>query len=237
MTETRSTHEIRQALLDAALPHVAFDGWSAAAFEAALVEAEIAPAVARAICPRGAVDLALAFHARGDAAMVARLTGSDLGEMRFRDRIAAGVRFRLEAAEAHKDEVRRAVALFSLPHLAPDGAKMVWGTADKIWTALGDVSEDLNWYSKRATLAGVYSATVLFWLGDDSADHAATWAFLDRRIDDVMRIEKAKKAVKDNPVLSKLLPGPNGILGRIRKPQGADLTDMPGRWTDPAHLN
>jgi ubiquinone biosynthesis protein COQ9 len=105
----------------------------------------------------------------------------------------------------------------------------LWQTADAIWTALGDTSDDLNWYTKRATLSGVYSATVLYWLGDQSMDHAASWAFLDRRLDDVMQIERAKKAIRDNKLLGPLMAGPAWLAERIKAP-GAAPADLPGRW-------
>lgn len=219
----------KDALLDAALLHVAFDGWSETTFKAAVADAQADMAMARAVCPRGAVDLALAYHARGDAAMVARLKSDDLPE-RFSDKIAAGVRFRIEAV-SDKEAVRRGTTLFALPMHAADGAKAIWGTADKIWDTLGDTSEDVNWYTKRATLSGVYSATVLYWLGDDSADNQATWAFLDRRIADVMQIEKVKAQVRDNKVLSGLLAGPNWLLGQIKAPPRTPNPDLPGMWS------
>lgn len=219
----------KDALLDAALLHVAFDGWSETTFKAAVADAQVDMAMARAVCPRGAVDLALAYHARGDAAMVARLKSDDLPE-RFSDKIAAGVRFRIEAV-SDKEAVRRGTTLFALPMHAADGAKAIWGTADKIWDTLGDTSEDVNWYTKRATLSGVYSATVLYWLGDDSAGNQATWAFLDRRIADVMQIEKVKAQVRDNKVLSGLLAGPNWLLGQIKAPPRAPNPDLPGMWS------
>ncbi|KEJ95002.1 ubiquinone biosynthesis protein COQ9 [Pseudosulfitobacter pseudonitzschiae] len=222
--------ETKEALLQAALSHVAFDGWTDATFQAAIRDADVAPAVARAVCPRGAVDLALAYHAAGDQAMVARLQSEDLSALRFRDRIAAAVRYRLEAVE-DKEAVRRGTTLFALPTHAADGAKAIWGTADAIWTALGDTSDDVNWYTKRATLSGVYGSTVLYWLGDDSIDHQATWAFLDRRIDNVMQIEKLKAQVRDNPVLSRLMAGPNKLMEAIRRP--SDRGGFPGRWSKP----
>lgn len=230
MTDTYDS--VTERLLDAALMHVAFDGWSEATFRAAAADADIAPEAARAAFPRGAVDLALAFHARGDAAMLARLATEDLSHLRLRDRIAAAVRFRLEAVE-DKEAVRRGSTLFALPMHAADGARAIWGTADKIWTALGDTSTDANWYTKRATLSGVYGATVLYWLGDDSIGHDATWAFLDRRIDDVMRIEKLKAQVNANPVLSRVMAGPNWLMSRIKAPAPAPRTGFPGSWNAP----
>ncbi|WP_299286358.1 COQ9 family protein [uncultured Tateyamaria sp.] len=219
----------KDTLLDAALLHVPFDGWSDATLKAAARDADIDMAMARAVCPRGAVDLALAYHARGDAAMVARLKADPLPD-RFRDKVAAAVRARIEAV-SDKEAVRRGTTLFALPTYAADGAKAIWGTSDLIWNTLGDTSKDVNWYTKRATLAGVYSTTVLYWLGDDSADNQATWAFLDRRIDDVMQIEKVKAQIRDNKVLSSLLSGPNWLLGQIKAPQHMTPPDMPGSWS------
>lgn len=221
-----SGSEARAAVLDAALAHVPFDGWSETTFRAAIAEAGVAPGLARALFPRGGVDLALAFHARGDAAMRDRLAATDLSGLRFRDRIATAVRFRLEAS-ADREVVRRGTALFALPGHAADGARAIWGTADAIWTALGDTSDDLNWYSKRATLSAVYGATVLYWLGDDSPGHQATWDFLDRRIGDVTQIEKAKAAVAANPVAKAVLAGPLAFLSRISRPRRVD--DLPGQ--------
>ena len=223
--------ELKEQLLDAVLAHVAFDGWSEAAFRAAARDCEIDPVMARAVCPRGAVDLAIAYHARGDAEMERRLKEDDLPE-RFRDKVAAAVRFRIEAV-SDKEVVRRGSTLFALPMHAADGAKLIWGTSDRIWTALGDTSEDVNWYTKRATLSGVYSATILYWLGDDSPDHQATWEFLDRRIDDVMRIEKAKAQFRDNKMLSSLFAGPNWLLSQIKAPRKMPEVDLPGSWTTP----
>lgn len=227
-----SYEKTKAQLLEAALVHVAFDGWSEVSFQAAIRDAEVSATVARAICPRGAVDLAVAYHEQGDVLMLERLATEDVSGMKFRDRVAAMVRFRLEAV-TDKEAVRRGATLFALPVYAADGAKLVWGTADKIWTSLGDTSDDLNWYTKRATLSGVYSSTVLYWLGDDDPSHAATWAFLDRRIEDVMRVEKLKSKVRENPVLSRVMAGPAWLATRIKAPQKAEGQNLPGRWTTP----
>ena len=222
----------KEKLLDAALPHVPFDGWTEATFSAAVQDARMDAAVARSIFPRGAVDMAVAYHKRGDAQMVERLKTTDLSEMKFRDRIAAALRMRLELVE-DRELVRRGTTLFALPQYAPDGARLIWGTVDAIWTALGDTSDDVNWYTKRATLGGVYSATVLYWLGDNSAGQVATWSFLERRINDVMQIEKLKAQVRESPTLSRLMAGPNWLLRQIKAPARFSRSDYPGSWTPP----
>ena len=216
--------DARDRLLQAALANVPFDGWSDATLRVAVADSGVDAGLARALFPRGGVDLALAWHAAGDRAMLRALAAQDLRALRFRDRVARAVWLRLELAD--REAVRRGMTLFSLPQHAAEGARALWGTADAIWAALGDTSMDVNWYTKRATLSAVYGATVLFWLGDDSTGHEATRDFLDRRIEGVMRFEKAKAAVRDNPLGRALMAGPFGLFSRIRPPRSTD--DLPG---------
>ncbi len=213
-------NEIRQKLLEASLAHVPFDGWSETTLLAAAADLGVAADVARAAYPSGGAELATEFHLTCDDLMVARMTDADLGAMRYSERVAAAVRLRLEAVQ-DKELVRRVLALHSLPQNAPQGARLVWGTADRIWVALGDTSDDINWYSKRAILSGVYGSCVLFWLGDVSEDHVATWEFVDRRIGDVMRFEKLKDQVRDSKVLAPLLSIPTALFSGIRAPSSA----------------
>jgi len=215
-------------LLDAILPHVAFDGWGRSAFVAAVGDTGIDPAVAGAVCPRGAIDLAVAFHKAGDAAMVARAKREPVDDLRYSDRVAQLVRYRLEAV-TDKEAVRRGSTLFALPQHAGEGAGLIWGTADAIWEALGDTSADVNWYTKRATLSGVYGSTVLYWLGDDSLDHQSTWEFLDRRIANVMQIEKAKSQLRDNPLTKPLMQAHAWMGSFIKRPSPISGRDFPGR--------
>jgi ubiquinone biosynthesis protein COQ9 len=220
--------DLKDDILDAALAHVAFDGWSDATLVAAAEDIGIEIAAARALFPRGAVDLAMAFHRRGDVAMVAGLTAGDLDQMKIREKITHAVRLRLELMADQKEAVRRGTTLFALPIHAGDGARALWETADSIWVAIGDSSEDYNWYTKRMTLSGVYSTTVLFWLGDTSEGHMATWGFLDRRIGDVMQFEKLKAQIRESKFLAPFLAGPNWLLDRVKPPSTTPPQDMPG---------
>lgn len=218
------------AILDAAMMHVPFDGWTETSFTAAAQDADVSLAEARTLFPRGAVDLALAFHRRSDRALATQLAQTDLSGLRFREKVTWAVKARLDAVEDDKEAVRRAATLFALPMYAADGARLVWETADTIWTGLGDTSEDLNWYTKRATLSGVYSATVLFWLGDGSEGHSATWGFLDRRIEDVMRFEQMKARVRDNALLKPFAQGLERFAASVKAPARRAPDDLPGRW-------
>jgi len=205
----------RARLLEAILPHVTFDGWTDAALRAAAAEAGIAPDLLPVILPRGALDLAVDYHRRGDRAMESALAAEDLGGLKFREKVARAVQLRLQGAD--REVVRRGAALFALPQQAGVGSGLIWGTADAIWRALGDRSEGIAHYTKRASLSAVYGATVLYWLGDQSAGAADTWAFLDRRIAEVMRFEKLKADFRDS------------FAGRLLAPSGRALDRLVAR--------
>jgi ubiquinone biosynthesis protein COQ9 len=208
----------REALLEAALPHVVFDGWSETALRAAAREAGIDREMARLAFPRGGIDMALAFHHRADRQLAEALDRADLETMRIRDRVAFCVRKRIELVAEHREAVRRGASLFALPQNAPEGMRALWATADLIWDRCGDGSTDYNWYTKRMILSSVISATMLYWLGDQSTDYVSTWAFLDRRIDDVMQFEKTRATLGSNPLARAMLWGPSRVLGLIRAP-------------------
>ncbi|MAC80875.1 MAG: COQ9 family protein [Rhodobacteraceae bacterium] len=217
--------DIKAKILDAAMMHVAFDGWSDATLKSAIADAGVDPALARAVLPRGAVDLALAYHQQGDRQMLEKLRTMDLSQMKMREKIATAVRTRVQQGD--REAVRRGMTLLALPRHAGEGAKALWTTADLIWTALGDTAEDVNWYTKRASLSAVISATVLYWLGDDSEGSQATWDFLDRRIDNVMQVEKLKAQVNDNRLLRPFMAGPNWLARQIRAPMRKAGPDWP----------
>ncbi|WCL54001.1 COQ9 family protein [Gimibacter soli] len=207
--------ELRKPLLDAMLAHVPFDGWSDKALKAAAEDAGVSAGIAELAFPRGAIE-ALEMHlADADARMAAAIAELDLPAMKIRDRVTAAIRIRLDQAEGHREAVRRGLATLALPTHAGLGAKALWNTADTIWRSLGDTSTDHNWYTKRMTLSAVYSAVLLYWLSDESEGYTDTHAFLDRRIEGVMKIEKAKwefRKAKEN------MPSIARFLGRLRYP-------------------
>jgi ubiquinone biosynthesis protein COQ9 len=184
--------EMRLQLLHAALPHVPFDGWSQKALDRAADDIGVDRDVARLMFPEGAVEMIALFSARADEAMTAALLARPLAGLKVRERVALAVRLRIEANVEHREAARRAVAFLALPQHAPRGMRLAFDTADAIWRALGDAATDYNYYTKRLILAGVFSATVVYWLDDDSDGFADTWGFLERRIGDVMTFEKTK---------------------------------------------
>lgn len=203
----------RTRILEVFPTHAARDGWTDAAFGAAVVEAGLSEGEAALACPKGALDLFDAFAARADDAMLQRLDGLDLGAMKIRQRVRAAVQVRLEAQQPYKEAARAMTRALAHPLRAPEAARLLWRTADHIWRALGDTSTDGNFYSKRAILSGVLASTYARWFSDDSADNEATWAFLDARIENVMQFEKFKVQLK--PV-GEGLQSAIGVAARFR---------------------
>lgn len=219
---------LRAELLGAILPHVPFDGWSEPAFRAAALDLGLDSGLARLVSPRGAVDLAADYHRAADRrlaeVLAAAQAAGEFAGLKFREKIAAAVKLRLGLVDV--ELVRRAASVFALPQNATTGAALMWESADVIWRALGDTSADYNWYSKRLTLSGVLSATVLFWIGDDSPGQAESWVFLERRIEGVMQFEKVKGALMRLPGVEALLqglraPAPMAAPGAVQPSEGA----------------
>ena len=214
-------------LMLAALPNVAFDGWSNSTFVAACREADISERKARLFCPRGALDLAIAFHKWGDDQFETAFKKKKISELKVREKIRRAVELRIKLA-SDKEAVRRGVVLFSLPIHAFEGSRLIWDTSDLIWELIGDNSEDYNWYSKRAILSTVYASTVLYWLGDNSEGSEETWHFLDRRIEDVMKFETAKLQLKTNKFTKEFNGLAEKFLKTIKRPSRNIDPNLPG---------
>jgi len=191
------TH-LQNTILDAALPSVAFDGWTMGTLERAAQSANLTAFDVRRAFPGGVMEAVEYFSTRADAAMVAELRARySLTTMKIRERIATAVMVRLRQQTAHREAARRAHAISGLPWNKLSEMKMVYATVDAMWREAGDTSTDYNFYTKRLLLAKVYLTTLRVWLDDTSPDLADTEAFLRRRIENVMQIEKLKAKAKE----------------------------------------
>jgi ubiquinone biosynthesis protein COQ9 len=193
----RSDQDMREAVLAAALPHAAFDGFTDSILQKAGTEAGVTkPELAR-LFEGGPVSLIEFYSAWADGEMEKRLAATDLKAMKIRERIATAVKTRLAVLKPQKEAARRAGALLSLPMHATLGAKLLYRTVDAMWRAAGDTSTDFNFYTKRGILAGVYGSTAMRWFNDTSSDEKPTKDFLAARIENVMQFEKFKAKAKD----------------------------------------
>jgi ubiquinone biosynthesis protein COQ9 len=206
--------ELRAALAPLIPAHAGFDGWSEKALAMAAAELGVPADRARLAFRDGAAQMIDAWFDWIDKAMLDAFPPERIAALKIRERIRDLLLFRFETAAPHREALRRALAMLAMPRNAPAAAGLAWRSADRIWRTAGDQATDFNHYSKRAILIGVYASTTLVFLDDDSAGMEATKAFLDRRIDDVMRFEKAKARWKG----SGLRFSPTRFLGRLRYP-------------------
>jgi len=207
--------ELRLALAPRIAPNAAFDGWSDRALAMAAAEAGVPAPRAKLCFPKGAPEMIDAWFDSLDRDMAAAFPLERVEAMKIRERIRALVLYRLEAMRPNREALRRALAILAQPQNLPLAARLAWRAADRMWRIGGDRANDFNHYTKRAILTGVYGSTALVFLDDDSHDLAQTRAFLDRRIDEVMRFEKAKAQWRGN---RDRLPSLSRFLGRLRYP-------------------
>jgi ubiquinone biosynthesis protein COQ9 len=203
----------RAALIEAMLPEVPFDGWSRAALRSAARRIGVPAVEGLALFPHGPADFAACFSRWADSRMLDRLERLPLDQLRVPERVALAVNTRLEIVEPWREAVRRALTVLALAQNARLAMRLLYETVDGIWYAAGDSATDFSFYTKRATLAGVYAATLLFWLEDRSAGSADTRAFLDRRLADVARFGEARHSLQT--ALDRL-PNPLRLLRPLR---------------------
>jgi ubiquinone biosynthesis protein COQ9 len=206
--------ELRDALAPLIPAHAAFDGWGEAALALAAGELGVPAGRARLAFPDGAAQMVDSWFDWIDKAMLEAFPPEQVAAMKVRDRIRALLLFRFRSLAPHREALRRAFSVLALPGNALTGARLAWRSADRIWRLAGDTASDFNHYSKRAILIGVYGSTTLIFLDDSSEDMAGTRAFLDRRIDGVMRFEKAKARWKSGTPSFSM----TRFLGRLRYP-------------------
>jgi ubiquinone biosynthesis protein COQ9 len=211
MDQPSPLEKLRRALALPVGENAVFDGWTRAAVDSAAQQLGIDPVQARLAIPKtqaGMIDL---YIQEVDRALEAFFTPERLADLKIRDKIRSLVWKRLEIMGPAREAVRRALAILAMPQNVPLALRISWRSADLMWRIAGDTSTDFNHYTKRITLGGVYGSTLLVWLDDQSEGWMETAAFLDRRIDDVMKFEKWKAQWRGSEHLSL-----SRFLGRLR---------------------
>lgn len=201
----KTPDEARDSLLEAALNHVAFDGWSRRTLSQAAEDVGVESGIVDLAFPDGAIEM-IDLHAQHcDIMMVKNAAKADIDKLKIREKITQLVKLRIKTEFSHKEAAHRTISFLALPKNHFASLRILYRTVDLMWKTIGDPSTDFNFYTKRMTLSGVYTSTFLFWLGDESEDAQDTWAFLDRRIENVMQFEKVKAKVREKDIdLSKI---------------------------------
>lgn len=196
MSKAPSRQDQRDRLLAAALVHIPFEGWSRRALFAGAADIGIEAGVAKRLFPRGGDDLLTHLDIWVDRQMVARIDQAAIDKMRVRDRIAKLVRTRLEILSPHREAVRRAIAARLLPSNALTAGTALWRSIDLMWAIAGDRAHDASYYTKRSLLLAVWTSTFFYWLEDHSVGLHDSWAFLDRRIGNVMEVGRLRGQIE-----------------------------------------
>lgn len=193
----------------------AFDGFGREGIRAAAEAEGIDPDIALLAFPAGAMDVVAAWVGHIDQAMEQAFPRETLAKLPVRERIRTLLTFRLKALSGKEEALRRSLAVMAMPGNAMRSAELGWSAADRMWRLAGDRATDYNHYTKRATLASIYAATLAFLAEDPSQGHADTLAFLDRRIEGIMRFERVKaRVLKPRTETFSVMR----FLGRLRYP-------------------
>lgn len=186
----------KEKIFNQLLKIIPFEGWTDEALRSASKAAGLEPEYAEIAFPKGAGEALEYLFAKIDDDMHKKLKKVDMQKLKIRERIIFAVKTRFECAAPYKQAIKKGISFFARPDNSVDGASGLWKTVDEIWYAVGDKSTDFNYYTKRMTLAAVYSSTLLYWLSDESPEHEETWGFLERRIENVMQFGKFKSKIE-----------------------------------------
>lgn len=220
----------KDAVLEAMLPNVTFDGWTRKALRMAAEAADLSEAQVDLLFPNGPNDVLIHLNDWANREMQARLDADAeaFAALKVREKITAAVRARLEVLDPHKEAVRRAAVILGMPHMVGISSRLVYRAVDAMWRSAGDTATDYNFYTKRGLLAGVFTSTTVFWLSDRSEDNERTWAFLDRRIAEVMQFGKGIAQAKK---LGPLMETPLNLVARLAD-RLLDLRSPPAETAD-----
>ena len=215
MADPSPLEQLRRRLALAVGENAVFDGWSRQAVDSAAQQLGVDPLQARLAMPKSQSGMIDVYIQEVDRGLEACFTPERLAQLKIREKIRALIWHRLEIMGAAREAVRRALAILAMPQNLPLALRVSWRTADHMWRIAGDTSTDFNHYTKRMTLGAVYGSTLLVWLDDQSEGWLETAAFLERRIDDVMKIEKLKAEWRGSSEQRLSL---SRFLGRLRYP-------------------
>ena len=206
--------KLRRELALAVGENAVFDGWTAKAVDSAARQLGLDPVQARLAMPKTQAGMIDVYIQEVDRGLEAWFTPKRLAGMKIREKIRSLIWRRLEIMDPAREAVRRGLAILAMPQNLPLAVRISWRSADLMWRIAGDTSTDFNHYTKRMTLGAVYGSTLLVWLDDQSEGWSDTAAFLDRRIDNVMRFEKFKAEWRGSSEHLSV----SRFLGRLRYP-------------------
>ncbi|KAI7868359.1 COQ9-domain-containing protein [Spinellus fusiger] len=195
-TSTSEGKDVQNTLLKATLPHVKEHGWSLQSMQLGAASLNY-PSVAHGVFPKGGASLVDAFlkECRQQFIVSAeeRKNTGQLEGYTVNEKVKMLTMMRLALLKPYAQQWPEALSIMALPSNVGMSLGHLAELVDDIYFYAGDKSPDMGWYTKRASLAAIYSATELFMTQDMTPNHAETFRFLNRRLDDVAWVDASTR--------------------------------------------
>ncbi|KAF9930880.1 Ubiquinone biosynthesis protein coq9, mitochondrial [Modicella reniformis] len=186
-------HATPDTILNKALTLVPQHGWTIESITKA-AESMGYPTIIHGMFPNGGADLIDYFLKDCLNRLPLELEGRMEG-LGTQEKIRLGTLTRLGMIAPYIDRWPEALAVMGQPSNVPMALNHLAKIVDEIWHLAGDKSADMNWYTKRASLAVIYTTTELYMTTDKTPNYEATQKFLDRRFEDAATLGKATNEV------------------------------------------
>jgi len=149
----------------------------------------------KVLFPNGYTALLEFYLNELNAEMILSSKKINLIRMKTHQRIKALIMLRLNNLQKEKDLFKKTYFILALPKHSKIAVMSLYKTVDEMWFLAGDISTDFNFYSKRAILASIYSATILYWINNNNLKQ--TTKFLDNQLAKVSKIPEIKNKIKN----------------------------------------
>ena len=217
---TLDTNQIRIDLIKAMLTHVPFDGWTWEAMEQGAIDLGFEKKktsssrikIFKELFKNGSIDFIDVFSEIIDLEVREKYNLMETKPERVPEKIKKIIMIRLNLCQKYKEAVRSSISLTAIPINAKASLNILYKTCNSIWRIAGDKSTDFSFYTRRISLAAVYTSTLLFWLNDDSTNNVETEFFLERRLKEINKISIFKKPL---PYVKKFTNNFDGLKNTI----------------------
>tara|TARA_B100000989_G_scaffold293709_1_gene271529 strand:+ start:750 stop:1490 length:741 start_codon:yes stop_codon:yes gene_type:complete len=202
-TKTSDNNQIRIDLIRAMLTHVPFDGWTWEAMEQGALdigfEKKKTPflrvKIFKGLFKNGSIDFIDIFSDIIDLEVIENYNLLETKPVKVSEKIKKIIMIRLNICQKYKEAIRSSISITAIPTNAKISLNTLYKTCNIMWRIAGDKSTDFSFYTRRITLAAVYTSTLLFWLNDNSNNNIETEFFLDRQLKNISKISSLKKPI------------------------------------------
>ena len=209
-TKRLDNNQIKIDLIKAMLIHVPFDGWTWHAMEQGAIDigfekkktSSLRIKIFKDLFKNGSIDFIDIFSEIIDLEVKENYNSIEAKPERVPEKIKKIIMIRLKLCQKYKEAVRSSISLSAIPVNTKISLNILYRTCNSIWRIAGDKSTDFSFYTRRISLAAVYTSTLLFWLNDKSNNNNETEFFLDRRLKDISKISILKRPLSDLRKLS-----------------------------------